>query len=85
MPTIHYDCALLYNRDIRDKYAIALRSKFDALQEKTETHAPNDEYENFINAHLETAMEYIPTKQRIPWETLVVRKKWADVKTKSDR
>ena len=38
MTIIHYDWALLDNRDIRDKYAIALRNKFDALQEKTETY-----------------------------------------------
>ena len=37
--------------NIRDKYALALRNKFDALEEKTETHTPNDEYENFVNAH----------------------------------
>ena len=34
--TVHYDWALLDNRDIRDKYALAQRNKFDALQEKTE-------------------------------------------------
>ena len=66
---------------------LALRNKFDALQEKSETLTPNDEYENFINAHLETAAECIPTKQRakprVPWETLAVRKKRADVKTAS--
>ena len=28
---------------------------------KTETHTPNDEYENFVNAHLEAATKYIPT------------------------
>ena len=49
--TVHYDWALLNNRDIRDKYALALRNKYDALQEKTETHTPNDRYENFVNAH----------------------------------
>ena len=85
--TVHYDWALLNNRDIRDKYAIALINKYDALQEKTETHTPNEVYENFINAHLEVAVEFIPTKQRIksrvPWETLVVREKHADVKTAS--
>ena len=51
--------------------------------QKTETHTPNDGYENFINAHLEVAAECIPTKQsakpRVPWET-VVRKKCADMK-----
>ena len=71
--TVHYDCFLLNNRDIRDEYALTLRDKFDARQEKTETHTPNDEYENFVNAHLEAAAECIPTKQktkpRVPWET----------------
>ena len=58
--TVHYNWALLYYRDIRDKYALALRNKHDALQEKTETHTPNEEYEHFVNAHLEVAAEYIP-------------------------
>ena len=40
---------------------LTLRNKFDALQEKSETHIPNDEYENFVNAHLEAAAE---------WETM---------------
>ena len=34
MTTVHYDWSQLNNRDIRDKYVIALRKKFDALQEK---------------------------------------------------
>ena len=62
---------------IRDKYVIARRNKFDALQKKTETDTLNDEYENFINAHLEEAAKYIPTKHRtksrVPWETLAVK------------
>ena len=49
---------------IRDKYALTLRNNFDVQQEKTETHTPNDEYENFVNADVEAAAEYIPTKQR---------------------
>ena len=85
--TVHYDWSPLNKRDIRDKYALTLRSKFDAQQEKTETHTPNDEYENFVNAHLEAVAECIPTKQRakpkVPWETLAVRKKHADVKAVS--
>ena len=76
---VHYDWSLLNNRDIRDKYALTLRNKFDALLEKTETHTPNEEYANFVNAHLEAATKCIPTKQRarpiVPWETLAVRKK----------
>ena len=84
--SVHYDWFLLNNRHIRDKYALTLRKKFDALQ-KTETHIPNDEYENFGHAHLEAAAECIPTKQRtksrVPWETLAVRKTRTDVKTAS--
>ena len=84
--TVHYDWSLLNNKDIRDKYTLALRNKFDALQ-KTETNTPNDEYENFVNAYLEAAAEYMPTKQRtkprVPWETLAVREKRADMKTAS--
>ena len=85
--TIHYDRSLLKNRNIRDKYTLTLRNKFDALQEIQETPTPNDEYENFVNAHLGAAAECIPIKQRakprVPWETLAVRKKHANVKTSS--
>ena len=66
---------------------LGLRNKFDALQEKTEIHNPNDEYENFVNAHIKAVAKYIPTKlrnkSRVPWETLAVREKCADVKTAS--
>ncbi len=66
---------------------LALRNKFDALQEKTEIHTPNDEYENFVNAHFEAAAKCIPTeprnKYRVPWGTLEVREKRAYVKTAS--
>ena len=83
--TVHYDWSLFNNRDIRDKYALTQRNKFNAQKEKTEIHTPNDEYENFVNAHLEAAVGCIPTKQRaklrVPWETFAVRKKHADMKT----
>ena len=85
--TRHYDWALLNNRDIRDKYALELRNRFETLQEKTEKVTPNDEYENFVEAHLEAASKCIPTKPRtkyrVPWETLEVREKCALVKTAS--
>ena len=85
--TKHYDWALLNNRDIRDKYVLELRNRFETLQEKTEKSTPNDEYENFVNAHLEAAAKCIPTKlktkYRVPWETLAVREKRALVKTDS--
>ena len=85
--TKHYDWALLNNRDIRDKYALELRNRFETLQEKAEKGTPNDEYENFVEAHLEAASKCIPTKPRIkyrvPWETLAVREKRALMKTAS--
>ena len=85
--TKHYDWALLNNSDIREKYVLELRNRFETLQEKMEKSTPNDEYENFVNAHLEVAAKCIPTKlktkYRVPWETLVVREKRALVKTAS--
>ena len=85
--TKRYDWALLNNRDIREKFALELRNRFKALQEKAEKGTPNDEYENFVEAHLEAAAKCIPTKPRtkyrVPWETLAVREKRALVKTAS--
>ena len=82
--TKHYDWALLNNRDIRDKYVLELRNRYETLQERTKKSTPNDEYENFVNAHLKAAAKCIPTKlktkYRVPWETLAVREKRALVK-----
>ena len=77
--TKHYDWAFLNNRDIRDKYILELRNRFETLQEKEEKNTPNDEYENFVNAHLEAPR----TKYRAPWETGEVLEKRALVKTAS--
>ena len=77
----------LYKLNNQDICTLTLRNKFDALQEISEKPTLNDEYENFINAHIEAAAECLPTKQRdkprVPWETLTVRKKYVDVKTAS--
>ena len=85
--TKHYDWALLNNRDIRDKHVLELRKRFETLQEKTEKGTPNDEYENFVDAHPEASSKCIPikprTKYRVPWKTVAVREKRALVKTTS--
>ena len=64
-----------------------MRNRFEALLEKTEKGTQNDEYENFVNAYLEAAVNCIPTKPKtkytVPWEMLVVREKRADMKTAS--
>ena len=83
----HYDWALLNNRDIREKYVLELRNRFETLQEKTEKGTPNEEFENFVNVHLKVAAKCIPTKPRtkyrVPWEMLAVREKRAHVETAS--
>ena len=61
---VHHDWPLLNNRDNRDRYTLRQRKQFDALQEISETPTPNEKYENFVNAHLEAAAEFIPTKPR---------------------
>ena len=74
--TTHYDWSLP-NKDNSDRYMMTQRNKFNALQDISETLTQNDEY-NFINAYIEAAAEYIPTKEpnRVPWETLLVEKTW---------
>ena len=82
--TNHYDWALLNNRDIRDKYVLELRNRFETQREKTEKVTPNDKYENFVNVHLEATAKCISTKPRtkyrVSWETLEVRQKRAHLK-----
>ena len=66
---------------------VTVRNIFDTLQKISETHTPNDKYENFITAHTGAAAECILIKPRarcrVPWESLVVRKKWENMKIAS--
>ena len=61
-PQLHTLTDPSLTRDISDKYTITLRNKFNALQDISETLTTNDEYENFINSHMEVTAECIPTK-----------------------
>ena len=76
-PILHTDWFLLNNRVISDEYMITLKNKLDALQEISETLTLNDEYENFVNVHMEAATECITTKlrtkHRVPWETTLIK------------
>ena len=58
---------------------VTVKYKINNLQEIFGTYTPNEEYENFVNALMEAAAEYILTKPRaehkVPWETLVFREK----------
>ena len=51
--TILYNWSLLNNK----AFTITLRSKFDAQQKISETLTPNEEYENFVNAHMKSALK----------------------------
>ena len=42
--TVHFDLFLINNRDISNRYTLAQRNKFDALQEISETLTLNDQY-----------------------------------------
>ena len=67
--TKHYDWTLLNNREIGDKYVLELRNRFETLQEKIEKGTPNDEYENFVNAHLEAKAKCSPTNLELNIES----------------
>ena len=77
----------LTTKTLETNMQLELRNRFETLQEKTEKVTPNDEYENFVEAHLEAASKWIPTKPRtkyrVSWETSEVREKRALVKTVS--
>ena len=77
--TTRYYWSSLNNTPISNKYSVTVRNKFDTLQDISETPTPNDEYENYVTAHMEAAAEGIPTTPRatcrIPWELQGVRKK----------
>ena len=53
----------LTSSNIRNQYMVTVRNKFDTFQETYETLILNDEYENFVTAHIEAAVNYIPTNQ----------------------
>ena len=53
---------MINNRCISDKYSLTLRNKFNSLQEISKSLTLNNEYENFVNAHIEEAAECNPTK-----------------------
>ena len=50
---VHYEWSSLKNSDISNKHTIVVRNKFDNLQELSEILTPNDEYENFVSAHMQ--------------------------------
>ena len=46
--------------DMRNQYTVTVKKKLDTQQEtSSERHIPNDEYEHFVTAHIEAAVECI--------------------------
>ena len=84
--TTHYDWSSLTNNGIRNKYMINVRNNFDSLQRHLK-HTSNEEYENFLNAHIKVLADCLPTKSRstcqVPWESKAVREKWDNMKKAS--
>ena len=70
--TTHYDWSLIHNRDISNKYMMAVINRFDNLQEISEASTLNDKYENFVNTHVEAAVECIPTKVKAKQSSMEV-------------
>ena len=58
---------------------VTVRNKFDILQEISKINTPNDNCENFVTTYIEAATGCLQTEQRakyrVPWGSLVVRKK----------
>ena len=79
-----YNWFSLTKSDMKNHYLVTVRNKFDTLQETSERHTPNDEYENFATTHIEAAAEWIQTKPsakcRVLWETIAIREKWDNTK-----
>ena len=65
--------------DIRNHYTVNVKKKkqvWYSSEDTSERHIPNDDYENFVRAHLKTGTGYIPTKPRAKyralWEAITV-------------
>ena len=82
-----YDLSSLVNCDISNQFTVSVRNKFDRLQETSERHTPNDEYERFLTTHIETASKCVPSKGRlkcrVPWKSMAVREKRDNVQKTS--
>ena len=50
--------------DIRNQYTVTIINKKDTFHETPEKPTPNEEYKNFVTAHIEAAAGYISIKPR---------------------
>ena len=70
---------LLSNDDIRNRYTITVRNRFDHHQQDIGHHTPSSTYDDFVTAHCEVAVHCIQmkpkVKRRVPWETVAVTEK----------
>ena len=59
---------------------VTVRNKFNTHPEISETYTPNKEYENIVTNHIEAATSKPRVKCRVPGESLIVWKKWDNLK-----
>jgi hypothetical protein len=71
--------SLREDENIRNRYSIAVRNRFEALQQNDEHPNADSTYNNFVSAHKNAAEIVIPLKpklkRKIPWETENISKK----------
>ena len=79
-----FEWSHLKDPDIKQKYTITLKNRFEALQEKEENPTNNTSYTHFVIAHKEAAEQNIPKKEKIkkkaPWENEEILEKRKIVK-----
>jgi len=77
-PPFNWSCLKMDN-DICSHYTVEVKNRYAALQEQNDTLSPNEEYNNFIIAHQESAKLHIPLKpkvrKRVPWESKDIEEK----------
>ena len=76
IPT-HYDWSTIAtNEDIRYRFTVSVRNKYEALCLETNTNSPNIKYNNLVLSNEQAAADCIPLKpkikKRVPWESIAV-------------
>ena len=84
-----YDWSTLEDPNICNLYSVKVTNQYNALNNLIENPSPNILYENFINAHIDAAKEYIPLKpkikRRVPWESDAIIEKRKQLKEAATR
>ena len=81
--------SLVHDRNVRDRYTIQVRNRFDILETENIVDDPNTTYENFIKAHQEAASSCVPLKpkkrKRVPWESQAIQDQREKIRSSAAR